>query len=166
MQKPNENPVGRIEQAGEKIDLKTAAAWTRNYRQANPGETISQLFGKEIFEKLLSQKDCVGIRIYYANSKRLSTWQRLLLMLSNFIRKNIADAVGERHLILVGTDRRGVDQVSEGKYKPEVITDFKRAELNIRQAAAKNNEDEYELYEQSWPCPGTTGCPSNELTHS
>jgi len=70
MQNQNpENPVSRI---GAKIDLKTATKWTRYSRQRHPNETISHLFGRDIIDKILSQQDCAGLRIYYANSKPLT----------------------------------------------------------------------------------------------
>lgn len=46
--------------------LSTAAAWTKNYRDANPGQTKGHFFGKTAISDILGQTDCVGIRIYYA----------------------------------------------------------------------------------------------------
>jgi hypothetical protein len=47
--------------------LDTASAWTKNYRNANPGQVKGHYFGKADIEAILSQANCVGIRIYYAN---------------------------------------------------------------------------------------------------
>ncbi len=48
------------------IPLTTAAAWTKNYRDANPSQVKGHYFGKEAIADILDQADCVGIRIYYA----------------------------------------------------------------------------------------------------
>jgi hypothetical protein len=48
------------------IPLATAAEWTKNYRDDNPGETKGHFFGKDAITEILGQADCVGIRIYYA----------------------------------------------------------------------------------------------------
>ena len=49
------------------IPLATASQWTKNYRDANPsGVTIAHFYGKEAIMAILSQANCVGIRIYYA----------------------------------------------------------------------------------------------------
>lgn len=69
---------------GDPIDLATAKSWAFNYRKSHPEETLSHFFGFEIIEKILSQADCVGIRIYYG----------------------INDA-GEKQLMLVGVDATG-----------------------------------------------------------
>ena len=71
---------------GESIDHKLAGEWTRNYRKANPGEIQGHFFGHTILESILTQKGCVGIRMYYA-----------------------LDDNQERHLVLVGVDTDGND---------------------------------------------------------
>ena len=63
------------------IPLATASEWTKNYRNANPGATIAHFFGKDAIEAILSQENCVGIRIYYA-----------------------LDQNGAKQLIITGTD--------------------------------------------------------------
>jgi hypothetical protein len=90
---------------GSLIDLETAASWTANYREkvilSTTGElpVKAHLFGREIFEQLLSQNACVGIRIYYA-----------------------LDELGQKKLILVGVDGDGNDMeeivVDNGKVCP------------------------------------------------
>lgn len=46
--------------------LETASEWTKNYRNANPGQTIAHYFGKNALTEILNQEGCVGMRIYYA----------------------------------------------------------------------------------------------------
>lgn len=46
--------------------LKTAAEWTANYREKNPNAIKGHYFGENAIKKILAQKECVGIRIYYA----------------------------------------------------------------------------------------------------
>jgi len=48
------------------IPLDTAAAWTKNYRDANPGAIKGHFFGKDAITAILSQTNCVGARFYYA----------------------------------------------------------------------------------------------------
>ena len=67
METQRENPITGKE--GSPIDLDVAANWTKNYRDKHPKETISQFFGKEILEKILTQENCLGIRFYYAYDK-------------------------------------------------------------------------------------------------
>jgi hypothetical protein len=74
---------------GKEWPLKQSAEWTKNYRDKNPGAAISHFFGREILEKILAQKDCMGLRFYYA----------------------IADN-GKKHLIVVGTEADGTDQLN------------------------------------------------------
>src|SRR5690606_11458795 len=109
---------------------------------------------------------CMGLRIYYANSKPLSSFQKFILSISNFLR-HISDAVGEKHLIVVGSDKHGHDQLPKGGGD-----DLKNREGNIEAknyATAQNSmysgggNQEHIIAEQASPCPGA-GCPKNELT--
>lgn len=50
---------------GNAIDPNKAAAWTRNYREANPDHIQSRFFGRDILLAILSQEGCEGIRLYY-----------------------------------------------------------------------------------------------------
>ena len=50
----------------EEFPLETAAEWTANYRNTNPGAVKAHFFGKEIIQRILDQDGCVGIRCYYA----------------------------------------------------------------------------------------------------
>lgn len=140
---------------GAEIEVNIAAAWTKNHRERNPGEVISQFFGYEILQRILQQQDCMGIRIYYANSKQLSGWQRFVMSVANFLIKDVANAVGEVHLILAGVTREGLDQISVPGKKIETFA------LNATAAATSSSPI---LGEQSVPCPGGAGCPTNVLT--
>ncbi|MVN20654.1 hypothetical protein [Mucilaginibacter arboris] len=160
MERQNEEtPVNRI---GNEIDLKTAAKWTKYSRQRQvPGETISHLFGRDIIEKILNQKDCSGLRIYYANSKPLSVTQRLVLILINFLR-DAAQITGEKHLIIAGTSSVNKDLIpgTNNQLPNKAVTQPEPQLRNLN----TGGYDDYILAEQAVPCPGTEGCPNNELT--
>jgi hypothetical protein len=134
---------------GSVIDIKVAAEWTRNHRHKNPGGVISQFFGKEILTRILNQPDCIGIRLYYANSKPSTGWQRL-------VKKCFKKSEGEVHLIISGVTMDGMDQLPKsGKMEEgEAIESHALAKAASRSI----------LGEQSVPCPGGAGCPSNVLT--
>lgn len=69
------------------IPLSEASAWTKNYRDVNPPDVvIGHYFGKAAIISILSQTNCVGMRIYYA-----------------------LDDNGVKQLILVGVDASGND---------------------------------------------------------
>lgn len=69
------------------ITLEEGIELTRNYRKSAGKEAMfGTYFGREIFEKILDQKTCVGIRIYYAKQ-----------------------AVGNSTLILTGVQTNGDD---------------------------------------------------------
>ncbi len=51
------------------ITLDEATNLTRNYRNKARKDAIrAGFFGKEILQKILDQKNCVGIRIYYGEA--------------------------------------------------------------------------------------------------
>lgn len=129
---------GEIEKVGGPIELEKARKWNQNYRRINSKDTTSHMFGREVFEKLLRQKDCQGIRIHYC-----------------------LDDMGKKQLILSGVDHFGNDQLP---HKTQTLK--ANAEYEGLNAAADDLNDDNQLYDQSWPCPGTKGCPSNDLTHS
>lgn len=138
---------------GSEIALAVAAEWTKHYRQRNPGEAISHFFGNDILHTILGQSECAGIRIYYANSKPLTGWQRFIMSIANFLRTTIAGAVGDPHVIITGVSCDGCDMLPGS----EVVMDFKSA---AAPAGASGNT----LGEQSVVCPGGAGCPTNVLT--
>lgn len=150
-----QHPIDGTE--GDPIDSNIAAAWTANYRIMNPNETISYFFGNQILQQILSQPDCLGIRIYYANELRLNWFQRIVITISNFLRW-IVGAYGVKHLILVGSDKDGIDQI------PEEVPTMDPAASEKTMMAMSFSKQNYIMGEQASPCPGGAGCPDNKLT--
>jgi hypothetical protein len=73
------------------ITLAEASAMTSNYRSITPlSQPIAHFFGKGAIEKILTQNDCIGIRIYYG-----------------------LDVDQKKQLIIVGVDESG-DDICEG----------------------------------------------------
>ncbi len=134
MENQKESPVTGRE--GSPIELELAASWTKHYRDNHPGQTISQFFGKEILEKILAQRDCLGIRFYYAYDKPKG---------------------GKPHLIIAGVMRDGNDQIHEEA--PEAV-----AAPGAKPLMGGPAPKLYIIGEQSSPCPGSPGCPSNVLS--
>jgi len=66
----------------EEFPLDTAAEWTANYRNANPGAVKAHFIGRDLLNKMLEQDGCMGLRIYYA-----------------------LDEKGDKQLIIVGADQ-------------------------------------------------------------
>lgn len=129
---------GNLEKVGGPISLEKVRLWTNNYRKINDKDiTTSHFFGREVIEKILAQTGCVGIRIHYAVDDR-----------------------NHKQLILSGVDKTGKDQQPNRVHKTHENTIHLAATAQPAAAAANND---YELYDQSWPCPGTNGCPSNDL---
>jgi hypothetical protein len=151
---------------GCEIDLNVAADWTKNYRHRYPKGTISQFFGAEILQRILQQPDCMGIRIYYANSKQLTGFQRFMVSIANFL-KDISGAHGEVHLVLTGATKEGFDQIPKSG-EMEVSSNVAAPQLfraNVAAPApAPNGSAKPLVAEQSMPCPGAAGCPKNVLT--
>ena len=151
---------------GAEIELHVAAEWTKNHRERHPNGTLSQFFGIEILQRLLTQPGCLGIRIYYANSEKLSGWQKFILSIANFLRRSVG-AVGEDHFILVGATAEGLDLLPKGN-KTEVVTagaaDPQAFKSNAATANASSTGSGGLVAEQAHPCPGSAGCPKNVLT--
>lgn len=73
-----------------KVSLEAAAALTKGYREVAPkGTPLAGLFPREVFERLLAQPGCAGIRIYYGRNDRR-----------------------EHELLLVGVDAVGDDMTA------------------------------------------------------
>ncbi|HVS92796.1 MAG TPA: hypothetical protein VHE59_12220 [Mucilaginibacter sp.] len=143
---------------GAEIDIKTAAEWTKNYRDRHPGQTISQFFGIELLQKLLQQPGCMGIRIYYANSEPVNDWHCKMMTEPAFA-KNMTDAHGQDHLILAGVTKEGLDLLPGGHNVPEIKT------MAVTAGSSSSTSDSGGLLvEQAHPCPGSVGCPQNALT--
>jgi hypothetical protein len=125
---------GRIELAGGPISLEKARSWTSNYRKVNE-KTTSHFFGRKVIEKILRQKDCAGIRMHYAFDER-----------------------GHKQLILSGVDHLGKDQLPNNR---ALLKEGIENHIFLNQAADEEQGNDNQLYDQSWPCPGTNGCPGN-----
>jgi hypothetical protein len=100
---------------GDVIDYNVARKWVANYQKANPTGNMAHFFGYEIIKELLAQEGCVGLRMYYA-----------------------IDDAGERQIILVGVDEKGMD---------------------IKPGANGRTKDEGSVADASYPCP--TYCSGN-----
>ncbi len=150
-------PITGLE--GSSIDLTTAADWTRNHRERHPKSTISQFFGKNILQKILDQPNCMGIRIYYANSDGLNGWQKFILAIANFLINVVADAHGEKHVIITGVSMDGKDQLPPPSGAGATGTAHVQAFQSYTPEGGNNT-----LGEQAAPCPGSPGCPQNPLT--
>jgi hypothetical protein len=122
---------GKIEKVGGPIELQRVRKWTQNYRRMNEKDTNSHLFGRRVIEKLLAQKGCAGIRIHYC-----------------------IDDMGKKQLVLSGVDHLGNDQLPHETQTHK--TDIKHQILSD----TANDNEQYALIDQSWPCPGTQGCSS------
>jgi hypothetical protein len=123
---------------GGPIKLDEAASWTKNYREKNPGETISQFFGREILERILAQDNCLGIRFYYA-----------------------LDHAGKKHLVITGVECDGNDQINKEPHEAAPTAGLETAEAPAAGAPANQI---YEIGDQSTPCPGSVNCPHNKLS--
>lgn len=146
---------------GEIFDFKLAAQWTKNYRDINRGEIVSQFFGRDILNKLLDQPGCMGIRMYYANDKPVNGWQRFILSLSRFLLKVIANMEGKPHLILVGAAKDGRDILPDADTQFEAPEKLRRADMRAATAAAAPTGLVVQI---AMPCPGSANCPQNSLS--
>jgi len=145
---------------GAEIELNVAADWTKNYRDRYPGQTISQFFGIETLQHILKQPGCMGIRIYYANSKPLTGWQRLMVSTANSLKK-MAGAHGEDHVILSAVTREGFDMLPGSPNAPMELKT-----MSATSSGSTGDGSSSILLEQAHPCPGSVGCPQNALTGS
>lgn len=124
---------GNLEKVGGPIALEKVRLWTNNYRKTQDKDvTTSHFFGRNVIEKILAQKGCVGVRIHYAVDDR-----------------------GHKQLILSGVDKLGKDQLPKHAHIPLANTNHAHA---APMAAAADINNDAEFYDQSWPCPGTNGC--------
>jgi hypothetical protein len=158
MEKQENRSVITGEEGGP-IDFEQAASWTANHRHRHPNETVSQFFGEKILNTILNQEGCKGIRIYYANSQRLTGWQKFFVSVGNFFIKVVANAEGEKKFVITGVTADGEDQLPGDPHKDvaggsESIKTFK-----LSATAPVMNV----LGDQSYPCPGSGGCPKGGL---
>jgi hypothetical protein len=146
-------------QEGAPIELNLAAQWTKNHRHRNPKDIISQFFGREILNTILSQEDCLGIRIYYANDQKLNGWQKFWISVSNFLLSVIANVGGQLHFIITGVTADGQDQLPDNNKVSEA-----KPPAGVQTFKLMKAEKQNVVGEQAMPCPGTAGCPQNILT--
>jgi len=147
---------------GEIFDFTLATNWTKNYRDINRGEIVSQFFGREILNKLLEQPGCMGIRMYYANDKPVSGWQRFIISLSRFLLKVIGNIEGKPHLILVGATKDGRDILPDAPVQQEAPEELTRADMRVVTAAAA--APNALVVQIAMPCPGSANCPKNSMS--
>lgn len=139
---------------GGPIELEKAASWTANHRNRHSKDaTISQFFGQVILNRILQQDGCLGIRIYYANSQHLSGWQKFFVAVGNFFIKVVANAEGEQRFVITGVTETGEDILPGGNDKAAVSSEVHTYKL-VQSVVG----------DQSMPCPGAAGCPSNVLS--
>ena len=100
----------------------------------------------------------MGIRIYYANDQRLNGWQKFWIAISNFLLSVIANVGGQKHFIITGVLATGEDQL------PDETAEKVKVPGGVQTFALMSASTSNILGEQSYPCPGSTGCPQNRLT--
>lgn len=146
---------------GEPFDLDVCAKWTQNYRDRNPGDIVSHFFGREIIEKILAQQGCLGIRVYHAYNKPINGWQRVMVAISNFILKVIGNIEGERHIIVAGAIHDGSDMINT---KPAALAGEPMARTEMATVMAAKTSTADIVAQEALPCPGSPGCPKNQLS--
>ncbi|MGN8067831.1 hypothetical protein [Mucilaginibacter sp. SG564] len=148
---------------GAVISLDSAARFTANHRHRSPkGAAISQLFGQVIVNKILAQPGCLAIRIYYANRQQLSGFQKFFVAIGNFFIKTIANADGDMRFVISGVTEDGEDMLP-GDMKGETVMSTTYS-TNVKTFKLLDSMDDNSLGDDSYPCPGSTGCPKNKLT--
>lgn len=53
---------------GEQVSLTEGGEYTARYRSVNPGAVKGVFFGRDHIERILSQSDCQGLRMYFAKN--------------------------------------------------------------------------------------------------
>ncbi len=77
---------------GESVSFDVAKQWVANFTQQNPLGVRAHFFGHEIINQILAEKNCTGIRIYYALND--SGIPQLLLVGARIGGSNIIPASG------------------------------------------------------------------------
>jgi hypothetical protein len=75
---------------GEEISHELAADFVKAYGQANPGDVVSYVIGRNIIDQILAQPGCVGMRYY-----------------------NALNEEGQKTLVYVGVDASGKDIIEK-----------------------------------------------------
>lgn len=159
MEKQESRSVITGEEGGP-IDFEQAISWTANHRHRHPNETVSQFFGEKILNTILQQEGCKGIRIYYANSQRLSGWQRFFVSVGNFFIKVVANAEGEKKFVITGVTSDGEDQLPGDAHNDVAGGSTTIKTFKLSATAPEDNV----IGDQSYPCPGSGGCPKGKLS--
>lgn len=148
---------------GAVISLEDAAVYTANHRNRSPkGAAISQFFGQVILHKILDQPGCLGIRIYYANRQYLNGFQRFFVAIGNFFIKTIANANGDMRFVISGVTEDGEDMLpADMEGETAISTTFSTTEKTFKLMATAQKSV---VGDESYPCPGSSGCPKNALT--
>lgn len=87
-----------FENIGESISLTEALEKVALYREAYPSTTNAVMFTRDQIDEILEQKDCIGLRIYFAKDEGSSL----------------------NTLVLVGTDSEGNDLLEVIKNRGEM----------------------------------------------
>jgi hypothetical protein len=76
----------------ERFPLEDAARWTQNFRHhGKVGSTLAHFFGRVILQAILDQKDCMGIRLYYALDEK--NRQQLIAMGAGSDMQDLSDGI-------------------------------------------------------------------------
>jgi hypothetical protein len=150
----------RAEDIGGPISLERAVKWTKAYRESHPNQIRAHFFGINIIKRILSQEKCAGIRIYYAidNEVKMSSRDRLLNRIINFLQKLKSNQMEAKQLILAGADENVIDQIPgqnssesfDKKLNIDHLLSTKRVELNDNGEQPNTN---YILADMSAVCP-------------
>ncbi|MEP6573305.1 MAG: hypothetical protein ABJD11_11445 [Gemmatimonadota bacterium] len=133
MAKPRSFPK---EPGSHRIALEEAAELTRRFRRRNPRSVRAWLFSRDIFDDILTQKGCVGVRCYRAITPG-----------------------GEPQLVLVGVDANGDDLVPRlrpdpsGSWKTTGGKPLSTARAALKSSTAQSNSQGGVVGDVGWPCP-------------
>jgi hypothetical protein len=93
--------------AGSKISLSEASSMTEKFRIKFPNESMAYMYSTEVFQSILTQENCVGLRIY-----------------------NGIDENGHLQTVLVGVDEEGNDLFNGEIYDRSLVCPPKCATSN------------------------------------
>lgn len=92
---------------GSKISLTEASSMTEKFRTKFPNESMAYMYSAEVFQSILTQENCVGLRIY-----------------------NGIDENGHLQSVLVGVDENGNDLYQGEIYDRALVCPPKCASSN------------------------------------
>lgn len=105
---------------GRFVPLSLSKKWVANFRKSNPKHTHAFYFGCELFENLLKEPGCVGIRIYYAQ-----------------------DDDGSPKMVLVGVDKSGRDILKKSIKNPTELRFSSESDSDIKTTKSLDSSDNY-----------------------